>query len=451
MINESPRKATQRAGNGPSSPESEKGLLCSAMLQTNPVLSLCVAAGITAAHFVEYRHQQIYNAILACWSECKDGAHADLTVVTPKLRDMGELDKAGGGAYIAELYTFTPTAANTRAYIADLAEKFSLRNTLATLREGMNKCTAPDANSIEIIGEVTSALAEVAAKKEIKSCTEDAFAEVERMIEERSNGNEFSPPLGMPTGNPAWDKVLKGLFPGEMYVLVSAPGGGKTSAVEQAIELQIETGSHVLVIQKDMSIPTMIGRMAARRAHTSYSRFKTGHATAGALVAIKEAVSELKSFSSRLHIFNPDGLTPEQLDTLVRAEKQRHDIKAFYLDHFFQLKFPGRANLPEKSMEASISIRRTITETAVAGVILVHMTREAQKANRDPTASDVKWCDQLYCDCDAMVILNSTQTVDELKPGELREITAHIVKNRTGPESKELMHFDRERARFVAI
>jgi len=70
--------------------------------------------------FYRESHKVIYEAML---SLNESGRPVDLITVSERLRQQGDLEKAGGVAYIATLAEMVPTAANVEYYARIVEEK----------------------------------------------------------------------------------------------------------------------------------------------------------------------------------------------------------------------------------------------------------------------------------------------------------------------------------------
>src|SRR5205823_1215044 len=88
---------------------------------------------IRAEYFFVPAHREIFTTICDLWNAQKG---IDLITVTNALRDRGELEKVGGPAYVAELATFVPTAANVGHYIDIVCDKYILRETRRGCEDG---------------------------------------------------------------------------------------------------------------------------------------------------------------------------------------------------------------------------------------------------------------------------------------------------------------------------
>ena len=61
----------------------------------------------------------------------------DLVTLTEELKKRDILDQVGGAAYLTELTTAVPTAANVAHYAKIIKEKAILRNLLILIRGGL--------------------------------------------------------------------------------------------------------------------------------------------------------------------------------------------------------------------------------------------------------------------------------------------------------------------------
>lgn len=135
----------------PQAPDAERGLLSSFLISPRDTGALCAEKKFSPNHFHLPSHGQIFSTLLALWAEEKP---IDFITLTQILRDRGELDQVGGAAFITELFTFLPTAANAPYYVEILEEKLFLR-------EIIKVCTEYAARSYDEQDEVHNIIAEV--------------------------------------------------------------------------------------------------------------------------------------------------------------------------------------------------------------------------------------------------------------------------------------------------
>ena len=111
----------------PHSPEAEVAVL-GAMLLDPDVASSFVRDRISEQAFYSAAHQVIFREIAAL----QDALQAiDLVTLTTRLQNKNLLEEVGGAAYLTELITKVPTAANVEHYVDIVSEKFLLRQLIS--------------------------------------------------------------------------------------------------------------------------------------------------------------------------------------------------------------------------------------------------------------------------------------------------------------------------------
>jgi replicative DNA helicase len=119
--------ATLKDQGAPHNPEAEAACLGALLLAPEAVSE--VIQYIRPEDFFNGRNRRVFGAILTLYNR---GDAIDLLTVTEALRGQGELDASGGPAYVSELTSAVPTAANV-AYYARLVQDESTRRRLLTI------------------------------------------------------------------------------------------------------------------------------------------------------------------------------------------------------------------------------------------------------------------------------------------------------------------------------
>lgn len=421
--------------------EAEQGVL--GCLQLFPALWDSYADRLTADLFSSACHKAIFRALSACQEDKVNAATVILTI-----RDQGNLEiikgtvagvKHDGISYVSALLEFASMSHGFSDWIKACEEAAARRKIIEVSEAAVKKVLEGEATD-ETIARVTLNLAGVAEGRVRENMTGKLFDEMDARIEQRKTGKIK---LGLPTGVPAWDSALTGVFPGEMTVLGARPKVGKTAMIEEAIFTQAQSGHTVAVFQKDMSPVIMLERIACRYALVVFEKYIAGLCTSGELHAIKEASKVLrKLFAAKVHFFTDARLTTGELGGIVRRLKKQAKLAAWYLDHFLTLAYDAN-NVTEGTTENSKQLRALITETQVPGIIVAHLNRESDKTGR-PHAGQFKYCDQLFADCDRAILLWSEVDPKSLNPHERQTVEFTVDANRFGSVSDNKMSFHRE-------
>src|SRR5436190_687127 len=116
----------------PQSPDAERGLLSSFLLSPQEVGGMCKEKMVSEDFFFIPQHADIYVVMVELW---KAGTPIDFITLTQILRAREMLDKCGGAAFVTELFTFLPTAANAAYYLEILAKAFAARQLIKACTE----------------------------------------------------------------------------------------------------------------------------------------------------------------------------------------------------------------------------------------------------------------------------------------------------------------------------
>src|SRR5205814_193658 len=137
----------------PHSVEAEQGVLGSMLISPRETIAECVEK-INEEYFYIPAHQTVYTVLVELWNA---GAGIDLITFTQTLRDRNILDAVGGAAFVTNLFTFVPTAANVGYYLEIVREKYILRQIISAATESVRR-------AYEEQDEVNALLDEVEAK-----------------------------------------------------------------------------------------------------------------------------------------------------------------------------------------------------------------------------------------------------------------------------------------------
>jgi hypothetical protein len=143
----------------PQSPDAEQAVLCSFLLNPREVGGLCVEKGVTLEDFHTPAHADIYAVLLDLWKAAKP---IDLITLTQVLRERNQLEQVGGAAYVTELFTFIPTAANAACYIEILKENRTRREVIEYAERIRETAFAPGDNIGELIQRIREGAATIA-------------------------------------------------------------------------------------------------------------------------------------------------------------------------------------------------------------------------------------------------------------------------------------------------
>ena len=199
------------------------------MLLSKDAIADCVEV-LRSADFYRPAHEAIFDAVLALYGR---GEPADAITVSDELGKRGDLGRVGGQAYLHQLISSVPTAANAGYYAQIVAERAVLRRLVEAGTKIVQLGYAQGGGDVEDI--VNAAQAEVYAVVD-KRGGEDYHRLgdiLEMTVDEIEVASGKSGEMtGVPTGFTDLDSLTNGLHPGQMIVLAARPAIGKALALD---------------------------------------------------------------------------------------------------------------------------------------------------------------------------------------------------------------------------
>ena len=199
------------------------------MLLSKDAIADCVEV-LRSADFYRPQHEAIFDAVLSLYGR---GEPADAITVSDELGKRGDLGRVGGQAYLHQLISSVPTAANAGYYAQIVAERAVLRRLVEAGTKIVQLGYAQGGGDVEDI--VNAAQAEVYAVVD-KRGGEDYHRLgdiLEMTVDEIEVASGKSGEMtGVPTGFTDLDSLTNGLHPGQMIVLAARPAIGKALALD---------------------------------------------------------------------------------------------------------------------------------------------------------------------------------------------------------------------------
>jgi replicative DNA helicase len=438
----------------PQSPDGEKGVLSSMLINSSEICGMCAEKGVTKEAFFIPAHATIYETIMARWDANKP---IDFITLTEVLRDKGQLDQCGGAAFVTELFTFLPTAANAGYYIEILQEKH-------TLREIIKICTEFAARSYEEQDDVPALLDSV--ETEIFRIAQDRFkdrvANMKQLVVQAIGSIEelYSRRggiTGLSTGFDQLDKMTDGLHGGEMIVIAARPSMGKTSlAMGIAEHVAIELKKAVAVFSLEMSTQQLVQRLLCSRARVNLGRVRDGFLSERDFPALNTAATKLAE--SKIFIDDTSGLTILELRAKARRLKSQHDIQAIFVDYLQLLRSATKRAQDNRQLEISeisAGLKGLAKELGIPVVVAAQLNRNPELRTGEgrgrPRLADLRESGSIEQDADlvGLLVRDEYYADDENEKKELAgKATLIIAKQRNGPVGDVPLTFLKEFTRF---
>ena len=217
-----PQNASAAGKLPPQAPELEMAVLGALMLEKDALTS--VIDLLKPESFYKDSHQRIYRAVIRLFDKSEP---IDQLTVVHELREMGELEAAGGPFYVANLTLKVNSAANVE-YHARIITETAIKRELIRISTEIQRDAYEDTTDVfKLLDDTESALFEV-SESNIRKNFDDMRSLMGKAIKElEEKKNQADGLTGVPTGFTALDRVTSGWQPSDLVIIAARPGMGK--------------------------------------------------------------------------------------------------------------------------------------------------------------------------------------------------------------------------------
>ena len=393
-----------------------------------------VAEEVSAGDFYRPSHRAIYReiALLADAAE-----PIDVITVADKLEARGQLEVAGGLAYLAELAEKTPSASNIRAYAQVVRERASLRKLIEAAQGIAESGFNPEGRtSLELIDEAERLIMQIAEQGpraggpvDVNPLLQKALGRIEELF---NSGGDIT---GLTTGFKDLDNMTSGLQPSDLVIVAGRPSMGKTSFAMNLVENAIlATDKPVLVFSMEMPAEQLIVRMLSSIGRIDQTRIRNGKLEQEDWPKLTAAVNKLKDVP--LYIDDTPALTPTEVRSRVRkiVRETRGELGMIMVDYLQLMQVAGASEgRTAEISEISRNLKAIAKEFNVPMVALSQLNRSLeQRPNKRPVNSDLRESGAIEQDADVIMFIYRDEVYNEESPDKgVAEII--IGKQRNGP------------------
>jgi replicative DNA helicase len=432
----------------PNSIQAEQSVLGGLMLDNQTWDA--VADIVAEVDFYRRSHQLIFRTITNLAGK---QTPFDVITISEYLKAIGELENAGGLAYLAVMAKDTPSAANIVTYATIVRDRSVLRQLIhigtdisdsAFNREGRETAELIE-NAERQVFQIAEQLqrGESAGFKPIKSLLAKAVDKIELMFEQ---GDAIT---GASTGFTDFDKLTSGLQPADLIIVAGRPSMGKTTiAMNMAENVAIKSGKPVAVFSMEMPGDSLAMRMMSSLGRIDQHKIRTGRLDDDDWPRLTSAMSLLAE--TKLFIDDTPALTPTEVRSRARRLMRDHgQLGLIVLDYLQLMQSPSSGeNRVQQISDISRGLKALAKELNVPVVALSQLNRNLeQRPNKRPVMSDLRESGAIEQDADLIVFVYRDEVYNEDSPDKgIAEII--IGKQRNGPLGTVRLTFLGQYTRF---
>lgn len=401
----------------PSNLGAEQALL-GAILANNKAYEQ-VSDFLRAEHFADAVHARIYAAI----ARRIDAGHvADVVTLRTDFENSGQIDDAGGPAYLAELLSAMVGIINAGAYGRVVRDTWLRRQLIDAGEVMVNLAFGAD-------GEMSADQVMEKAEAQLFALGESAngrqgdllgaAAVSEQVLAAHARAAEAKGGLvGLASGYRALDRLKGGFLPGELVLIGARPAMGKTALAAGIAARSADAGARVMFVSAEMSAWQVQARMVAAHARLPLLAVLRGmiidpHSNAARQLAQDETdriVGASRVVGALPITWDARGRpTVASIRARARRLKARQGLDLVLIDYIGLLSSGiegGRANRNEELTRISADLKALAVELGVPVIALSQLSREVERRDdKRPMIADLRDSGSLEQDADVIAFL----------------------------------------------
>ncbi len=415
----------------PHSIEAEQAVLGGLMLDNQRMDAVAEVLGEN--DFYRESHRHIYQMMQALQEA---GQPLDIITLSEELNRHDLLERVGGLAYLSDMASHTPSAANITAYAHIVRERATLRQLIQAANEISRSSLNPAGlDSDDLLQLAEKRVAEIAEDRP----KEGGFLDVNTLlkksvekIDERFRSD--SDITGLSTGLTDLDRRTSGWQPGEMIILAARPSMGKTALALNFVEAALMTQPKpALVFSMEMPADSLVMRMLSSVGRIDAGKLRDGSLTEEDWPKLSTAVAKMKD--KPLYIDDTPGLTPQEVRARVKRVCRTHQMELqqkqpqlpqeelerlskpgmIMLDYLQLMQVAGKSEgRTQEISEISRSLKALAKEYECPVIALSQLNRGVeQRPNKRPMNSDLRESGAIEQDADVILFIYRDEYYNE--------------------------------------
>jgi replicative DNA helicase len=405
---------------------------------------------VSESDFYRQDHRVIWRCITRL---VEDNKPADVLTVTEALKTTGEVQDVGGLAYLHQLASGTPSAANIRRYAEIVRERAIMRKLAEVGTSIADSAYSPAGRDAkQLLDEAETRILEIG---ESGNRTSESFATMSKLLAEvmtRLDELHKNPSAvtGKATGFHDLDERTAGLQDGDLIIIAGRPAMGKTSfALNIAEHVGLELKLPVLIFSMEMGGSQLGNRFLSSVARVDAQKMRTGRLETSDWDKLGMALGKLNE--APILIDETAGLNPMELRSRARRSWREYGGLGLVVVDYLQLMSPSSSGVENRATELgeiSRGLKNLAKELQVPVIALSQLNRSVeQRTDKRPVMADLRESGSLEQDADLILFIyrDEVYNKESANPGEAEII---IGKQRNGPIGTVVLTFLGQHTRF---
>ena len=374
----------------PHNEEAEASVLGAILLTEQALDGVLLEVGLRPEDFYRPRHQLIFRSMIRLKEKAEPEA-VDALTVSEDLRRAGELDPAGGEAFLHSLPTVVPAVGAVLDYARIVKDHALLRSLLNATRDIQDEVFARRGEPRDLIERAEAVLFRIGhdgGTAEMKSIEAILHEEIDKLEELSRKDLGLT---GTPSGFTDLDQLTGGFQRGNLVVVAARPAMGKSAAATNIAEhAAVEVGVPVALFSLEMSETELAHRFIGSQARVSSDDLRKGRVRSEQWPKVLKAVERL----ARAPIFIDDSSDVGVLELRAKARRMaaRHGLGLIIVDYLQLMRPEGRSDSRvEQIGQISRGLKILARELDVPVIAVSQLSRAVESRNPPrPMLSDLR-------------------------------------------------------------
>jgi replicative DNA helicase len=434
----------------PQNLEAETSVLGAILLSEQALDGVLIEVRLAPEDFYRERHRLIFRAMIRL-REKSEPEPVDALTVCEELKRAGELEEAGGTAYVHSLPSMVPAAGNVRHYARIVKDQALLRSLLGTTRDIQDKVLGVSGDPRELVEQAEAALFRMAHDDrtgELRKIEDVLHDELDKLEKISREGIEVT---GIPSGFKDLDDLTGGFQPGNLIVIAARPSMGKSALVTNIAEnAAVDYEKPVALFSLEMAETELAQRFIASQAKENGDSLRKGRVGQDRWPRIVKATEKLAR--APLYVDDSSDIGILEIRAKARRLHAKHELGLVIVD-YLQLMRPEYISdsRVEQIGQMSRGLKILARELHIPVIAVSQLSRAVEaRPDKHPLLSDLRESGQIEQDADLVVFIYRDEYYnrDSEHPGEAELI---VAKHRNGPVGKVELTFLERFPKFATL
>jgi len=410
----------------PWSEEAEISVLSAMLIDGDAVARAIEMVG--DGSFYREANRRMFRAMVRLYSR---GEVIDVVTLSDELKSAGELEGAGGMAYLATLVDAVPTSANIEYHCRILRDKAILRQLIESATDIVRDAyDAPAGEVDDTLDRAEQRIFQIAQSSQRQGFVwikEILWPTFERIEELQSSPGSVT---GVASGFPDLDNFTAGFQKGDLIIVAGRPSMGKTAlAMNFAQHAAIDREVPVAVFSLEMSKESLVQRLLCAEGRVDAGRLRRGRLQDDEYARLATAAGHLNT--APIWIDDTPAITALELRAKARRLASEVDLGLIIVDYLQLMSGPSNVENRQQEISAiSRAIKAVAKELNVPVVALSQLSRgPEQRTDKRPVLADLRESGAIEQDADLVMFVYREEVYR--RPGDAVADSGESIEGKT--------------------